>query len=104
MENSVASQDSFRLGKEKNKNKNKNKTNLDKHPGKVCDILASRSSINDLQAAGIRTRKRVFRVTASVSNPGLALSLWSSQSGCLKDSTECLAEASVGGALPKGAA
>lgn len=49
--------------------KRKTKTNLGKHPEKIRDILASRSSINNLQAAGIRTRKRIFGVKASVSNP-----------------------------------
>lgn len=56
----------FALAKRKAKNKNKP---LQK-PGKG-DILASHSSINGLQAAGIRTRKLIFGAKASVSNPWL---------------------------------
>lgn len=82
------------------------RTSLNKHPEKVCDILAS--SINSLQPAGIRTRKGVLGVKVSVSNPSwekiepASPNLWSSPSGCLK--LECLAQVMVSADLTKSAA
>lgn len=94
---------SFRLGIEKNK-----QTNLEEHPEKGCDIPASYSSINHVQAAGIRTRNSVLSINVSVSNPfweGVELASPSLElPEPVPPRPECLAEAKVGADLAKGTA
>lgn len=82
--------------------------NLEEHPEKGCDIPASYSSINHVQAAGIRTRNSVLSINVSVSNPfweGVELASPSLElPEPVPPRPECLAEAKVGADLAKGTA